>query len=152
MSDTEYSPEALCDLLTAGATAIGRPNVQAAVHLLTFTSLPHRRDFPSLIVFEYVDTDGVSAPAAFVRDWKALPASRAADRIGSGDARMLALAVGLATGEPVDLRENVAVGGHAHARRVIEAIAIATGYGEMFTVTPTPKLDELLAARDALTR
>lgn len=155
MSDptpTEYSPEGLCRMLTAGAAAIGRTTVRAAVHLLTFTELPHRRDFPSLIVFEYVDEGELRVPAAFVRDWAALPDSRAADRIGGGDQRMLALAVSLATGGPVDLAANVGVGGHAHARRVIEAIAIATGYGEMYAVTPTAKLDEMLAARDALTR
>ncbi|MEV0732264.1 hypothetical protein [Polymorphospora sp. NPDC050346] len=81
-----------------------------------------------------------------MRDWKALPTSAAANRLASGDKRLLALAVSLACGEPVDLADNVTVGGHAYARRVIEAIAIATGYAEHYEIV----LTEILAARDAL--
>lgn len=144
----ELSADELCQMLTAGANAIDRTNVRAAVHLLTFTALPHRRRFAELIDVE--DVDGRVPVAAFVRNWKALPGSPAADRLAGGDQRLLALAVSLATGEPVDLAANAAASGYAYARRVIEAIAIATGYSNMYAITSTPALDEMLAANDAL--
>lgn len=145
-STTKYSREQMNDLLVAGAQQIDRWPVYAAVHLLTFTDLPGRPSFTDLVEIE--DTEDTDGPvAAFVRDWKALPDTRG---LGSGSQRLLALAASLATRDPVDLSANVCVGGHAHARRVIEAIAIATGYGEMYEIRPTTKLDEMLAAQDAL--
>jgi hypothetical protein len=147
---TTYSPDELTQMLVAGAQALGRTNVQAAVHLLTFTSLPHRRAFAELVEVENVDWQDGPVLAAFVKNWKVLPGSAAADRLGGGDQRLLALAVSLAGGEPVDLSTNLSVGGYAHARRVIEAVAIATGYGEHYEITPTAKLDQLIAERDAL--
>jgi len=146
---TTYSADEMSEMLVAGAAAIDRTNVSAAVHLLTFTSLPHRPAFAELVDVE--DVAGGDGPglAAFVR-WKELPGSKAADRLGGADQRLLALAVSLATGEPVDLAANLSVGGHAYARRVIEAVAIATGYGEHYEITPTAKLDRLIAERDAL--
>ncbi|WP_047891181.1 hypothetical protein [Micromonospora sp. RV43] len=150
-SPTAYTPDQLTELLVAGATCTDRNNISAAVHLITFTSLPHRARFGELLDVDDVDgPDGLRTTAAFVRDWKTLPDSPAADRLASGDQRLIALAVSLATGEPVDLRDNASVGGHAYARRVIEAIAIATGYAEHYEITPTAKLHEMLAARDAL--
>jgi hypothetical protein len=148
-STTQYNREQMNDLLAAGAQQIDRWPVYAAIHLLTFTDLPGRPHFTDLVDIEDTeDTEDTDGPvAAFVRDWKALPDTRG---LGSGSQRLLALAASLATGDPVDLSANVCVGGHAHARRVIEAIAIATGYGEMYEVRPTTKLDEMLAAQDAL--
>jgi len=159
MSTALYSGDELREMLVVGAGICGPSTLQAAVHLLTFTELPARRGFAELLEFE--DADGPATPAevadrrlglaAFVTDWTALPSSPVAHRLGSGDARLLALAVSLAENQPVDLRTNITVGGHVHARRVIEAMAIATGYGEHYQITPTAALDELLAARDALT-
>jgi len=88
--------------------------------------------------------------AALVQSWRGLADSAAADRLAGAHTRLLALAASLATGEPVDLQHNLPVGGHAHARRVIEAMAIATGSGELFEVTPTPKLGEILAFQESL--
>jgi hypothetical protein len=147
---TTHSPDELTQMLVAGAQATGRTNVQAAIHLLTFTSLPHRHAFPELLDVEDVDGRDGPALAAFVKDWKSLPDSPAADRLGGGDQRLLALAVSLAAGEPVDLSANLSVGGYAHARRVIEAMAIATGYSEHYEIRPTAKLDQMIADRDAL--
>ncbi len=73
-----------------------------------------------------------------------------AERLGGGDQRLLALAVSLATGAPVDLAANVSVGGFAHIRRVIEAIAIAAGGADLYAITPTEKLNQLIADRDAM--
>jgi hypothetical protein len=154
---TTYSPDELTQMLVAGAQTIGRTNVQAAIHLLTYTSLPHRHTFPALLnilpaLIDWEDVDGRDSPAlaAYVKDWKSLPDSPAADRLGGGDQRLLALAVSLAVGEPVDLSANLSVGGYAHARRVIEAMAIATGYHEHYEIRPTAKLDQLIAEREAL--
>jgi hypothetical protein len=153
---TTHSPDELAQMLVAGAQAIGRTNVQAAIHLLTFTSLPHRHAFPELLdvfpALDVEDVDGRDGPAlaAYVKDWKALPGSAAADRLGGGDQRLLALAVSLAVGEPVDLSANLSVGGYAHARRVIEAMAIATGYSEHYEIRPTARLDQMIAEREAL--
>ncbi len=147
---TQYTAEQMAQMLVAGAEQIDRYPVYAAIHLLTFTDLPGRASFTELVDVEDVnDVDGAPIIAAFVRDWRVLPS---VSPLGSAAGRLLALAAGLATGELVDLAESLSGLGHAHARRVIEAVAIATGYGEMFTVAPTEKLDELLAARDALTR
>ncbi|WP_328384489.1 hypothetical protein OHQ88_33740 (plasmid) [Micromonospora zamorensis] len=150
-SSTAYTPDQLQELLVAGAVCTDRNNVRAAVHLITFTSLLHRQRFSELLDVDDVDgPDGLRTTAAFVRDWRALPTSAAADRLASGDQRLIALAVSLATGEPVSLAANLAAGGHAYARRIIEAIAIATGYAEHYQINPTAKLHELLTARDAL--
>ena len=40
-----HSPGELIELLTAGATTTDRAAVRAAIHLLTFTQLPHLRGF-----------------------------------------------------------------------------------------------------------
>jgi len=149
----QYTAEEMQQLLVAGGKLIGTYPAQAAVHLLTFTELPGRSDFAALVDVEEVpDHDGQPVLAAFVRDWPALASGPAISYRTGGDARLLALAASLACGQPVDLSANVGVGGHAHAKRVIEAFAIATGTAEFYTVTPTPALDEMLAARDALFR
>jgi hypothetical protein len=147
---TTYSADEMSQMLVAGAKATGRTNVQAAVHLLTFTALPHRQAFAELVEVEDVGWADGPVLAAFVKDWKVLPGSKAADRLGGGDQRLLALAVSLAGAESVDLSVNLAVGGYAYARRVIEAMAIATGYSEHYEIKPTAKLDQLIAERDAL--
>ena len=157
MTNPTYSPDELTQMLAAGAEILDRTNVQAAIHLLTFTSLPHRPAFPALldVLPALPDDEDIDAPdgpglAAYVRDGKSLPASPAAARLSGSDRQLLALAVSLAVGEPVDLAANLGVGGYAHARRVIEAIAIATGYGEHYQITATPALEQLLAERDTL--
>lgn len=137
----------LRDLLVAGARYRGELNIQAATHLLTFTALPDWRGFPALIEVIPDANDRVrneTYDVAIVPYWPALLDARAA-QISSSGRRLLLLAASMATSAPVDLRENLAEFGHAHARRVIEAVAIATGAADFYTVTPTPALDELLA-------
>jgi hypothetical protein len=142
-----YSADQLRQLLVAGAAFNCGPPEQAAVHLLTFTELPARHRFAELVevsTYEHWD-DGTPIQGAWVRDWPALPDSPAAAHLPGGHQRLLALADSLASNQPVNLRDNVGVDGHAHARRVIEAFAIATGHAEMFTITPTAKLDQMPA-------
>ena len=130
-----YTVEAMRQLLVAGAQYTGTYTIQAAVHLLTFTELPHHRGFDRLVEVEEVGTtDGRMMPAAFVRDWKRLPKAPTAHYMGSADHRLLALAVSLAAGQPVDLRDKVVGLGSAHARRVVEAFAIAAGVAHLYAV------------------
>lgn len=144
-----HSPDELIDLLTAGAHD-ARPTMRAAVHLLTFTAFAHQIDAAGLLTFDNDDDPDTPATAAYVRDWGQIESIAIARRWGTGGERLVALAVSLATGEPVDLRDTVPTGGHAHARRVIEAMAIATGYDLMYAITPTATLDRMLAENDAL--
>ncbi len=150
MSDPTFGGERLGGvegMLVDGAWATGRNTITAAVHLLVFTDLPRRPGFDDLFVVEYVhrEGDGVRVPAAFVRDWKELARFAGKARLHGAQQRLVDFAVGLATGKPVDLTDAINLGGHAHARRLIEAVAIATGYASYYAVTPTPKLEEMLA-------
>ncbi len=131
---TEHNPEQMNEMLLAGARLTGTLTARAAVHLLTFTELPGRASFAELVdVVDERDRDGNQVTAAYVTDWAALPAK--AGYLTGGDARLLALAVSLAAGDPVDLRENLPGLGTAYAHRVIEAVVIATGYDELYTIT-----------------
>jgi hypothetical protein len=149
MTTQTYSPDELSQLLIAGALLDGRPTMQAAVHLLTFTAFTHQTDAGSLIDLDNDADPDAPVTAAFVRDWPTVESIAVARRWGGGAQQLVALAVSLAAGEPVDLRENVTAGGYAHARRAT-AIAIATGYSEHYTITATPALEQILAERDAL--
>lgn len=140
-----YTGEEMRALLVAGGEQVGRLNIRGAVHLLTFTDLPDWRGFHVLVDIERVlNRDHERTTVALVRDWTALPNVRAAQISGSGR-RLLALAVSMAAGAPVSLREELSGFGHAHARRVMEAVAIATGADEFYAITPTPRLAELEA-------
>jgi hypothetical protein len=119
--------------------------VYAAIHLFTFTELPGRASFAEFVDVEDINAGDDPVPAAFVRDWNVL---RTGPHLGSAGRRLLALAASLAVGEQVGLAENLSGLGNAHARRVIEAIAIATGHGEMYAITATPALAEQYARSD----
>ncbi|HCT80721.1 MAG TPA: hypothetical protein DGG94_03075 [Micromonosporaceae bacterium] len=122
------------DIVT-GATATRR----AAVHLLTYTELPDRPGFAELVEIMDLEWDhGDIVRMGQVSDWAALLDFAATAGLSDSEQRMIALAVSLASGQPVDLAANIAVSGPAHARRVIEAIAIATGYSDMYAVTEKP--------------
>lgn len=138
-------------MLTAGAEHQGYLNIRAAVHLLTFTDLPAWRGFPRLVDIERVACrDGQRRTVALLYDWAGLPLDTRAAQISGAGRRLLALAVALAAGGDVDLRDSLSGLGHAHARRVMEAVAIATGADEFYTLTGTPALAELEARRAEL--
>lgn len=134
-------------LLVAGGRYTGRLSVQGAVHLLTFTDVPAWRGFPALVHIERVDDTarGETYDAAFVPSWPTLLEDTRAAHVSGSARRLLALAVSMAVGAPVDLRENLTEFGHATTRRVLEAVAIATGADEFYTLIPTPKLAEVEA-------
>lgn len=129
------SAEEMSVMLVAGGRASGLLNVQAAVHLLTFTELVGCRDFQDAVEVSSVrllEPDGTRsatpATAAFVVDWRGLCDLSSAARMGGGANRLLELAVSWAVGRPVDLRDCASnVLGSAHSRRLIEAVRIAMG-------------------------
>lgn len=144
--DRQYTGDELRALLVAGAQYNGYQGVQGAVHLLTYTTLPDWRGFPALVDVELGLYDKIrreTYDVAFVPWARLLDATRAA-HISSTVRRLLDLAVSMAAGVPVDLREALPSLGHAHARRVVEAVAMATDVTEFYTLgfAPTPKLAE----------
>lgn len=149
MPKNTYSAEQLTELLTAGAVN-GRPTVQAAVHLLTFTSFVHQHDAVTLLDFDNDDDPDAPVTAAFVRDWPAVESLAIARRWGRGGESLITLAVSLAAGTAVDLRDVLPGLGSAHARRVIEAVVIATGTAHLYEISGTAELDKLIADREAL--
>lgn len=141
-----YTGDEMRALLAAGAEHAGYLNIRAAVHLLTFTGLPDWRGFHALVDIERVhDRNHEKTTVARVSDWAGLLLDTRAAQISGSGRRLLALAAALAAGGPVDLRDSLSCLGHAHARRVLEAVAIATGADEFYTMTGTPKLAELEA-------
>jgi hypothetical protein len=121
--------------IATGATVTRR----AAVHLLTFTELPDRPGFGELVRILDLEWDqGDIVRMGQVSDWPALLDFAAAAGISDDDRRMVTLAVSLASGQSIDLAANVAVSGPAHARRIIEAIAIATGYDNKWAIIEKP--------------
>jgi hypothetical protein len=136
-------------LLVAGADYAGYLNRRGAVHLLTFTDLPGWKGFPHLVDVERVHDRHIHdwRNVAFVKNWSTLVADTRAARISDSGRRLLDLAVSMAAGVPVDLADALTGFGHAHRRRVVEAMHIATGSDEFYTLTftPTPELDELNA-------
>ena len=136
-----YGRDEMCELLAAGAQLEDRPSAAAAVHLLTFTDLPGRRDFARHARVETV-TDarpGTAVTGAWVRDWAAL-LNDGSVYLSSGPRRLVEVAASYATGRPVDIRDASSGLGTAHARRLIEAVVIGTGTAGYYTITGTAKL------------
>ena len=111
----------------------GSPTTQAAVHLLTYTELLNRRRFSELVDVEPFDSGTTAAPSRPRGYATGRPCPVRPRRTGYPAATPGCSPWPLASppAKPVDLAANVGVGGYAHARRVIDAMAIATGYGEM---------------------
>lgn len=147
MSISEFSPDDLRTLIYAGAW-IDRPDTKkAAVHLLNFTKLPDQPGFAELVEILQIPEydDGHDIQVVVIRDWAGVFALPAVAQLSDDDRRLLALAESLIGGQPVDLAANVAVSGHGHALRIMEAMVIATGYHMKYEVTPTKWLTAKLA-------
>lgn len=147
MPTSAFSPDGLRTLIRAGAW-IDRPDTRkAGVHLLTLTRLPDQPGFADLVELVEIPEydDGQDIQVAVIRDWPAVFALPAVADLSDDDRRLLALAESLICGQPVDLAATVAVGGHDHALRIMEAMVIATGYHMKYHVTPT----KWLTARSA---
>ncbi|WP_243710454.1 hypothetical protein [Micromonospora sp. KC213] len=118
----------------ATGASLGR---RAAVHLLTFTTVPDQPGFGDLVgILDLVWDMGDTVRMGQVSDWAAVVGFAAAADVPDRDRRMIAVAASLAGGPPVGLEAAVSfVDDPAAARRVIEAIAIATGHGDRWELT-----------------
>ncbi|WP_416904355.1 hypothetical protein [Micromonospora echinospora] len=110
---------------------------RAAVHLLTFTSVPDQPGFGDLVDVLILEWDsGPDVMMGLVTDWGAVVGFAAAADVPDRDRQMTALAASLAGGPPVGLATAVGLlGDPAAARRVIEALAIAAGHGDRWEIT-----------------
>ena len=124
-------------LLVAGAQAHGTNSEAAAVHLLVFTDLPGRSAFREHLRL----IPGLPGPLAI--DWLGVVGDpRVVMRASSSTRQLLALASALAGKSAVRLPDACAGLGHANARRVAEALLIATGYGDWYQIIGTAVLDQ----------
>jgi hypothetical protein len=141
--------EEMTTLLNEWARVVGSHSMYAAMHLLTYTELPGRRDFAKHVDIETgYAADETEPLIAVVRDWDKLLTSNTVYFTG-GDLRLAEIAASYAEGRPVDLRESGNGLGTAHARRLVEAVAIGAGMGEFLTITDSPALLEMRARNDA---
>lgn len=137
-------------LLNEWARVVDSYSMYAAMHLLTYTSLPGRKDFARHVDIETgYAADGPEPLIAVVGDWGRL-LNDGTVRFTGGDVRVVGLAASYATGHPVDLRECGNGLGTAHARRLVEAVAIGAGMGEYLTITDSTALQEMRARNDAI--
>lgn len=119
----------LLDTDIATGAPLGR---RAAVHLLAFTAVPDQPGFADFVerLSLLWDADG-TVEMGQVRDWEAVVGFAATADVPNRDRQMIALAASLAGGQPVGLEAAGSfVDDPAAARRVIEAIAIASGHGD----------------------
>ncbi|WP_280345751.1 hypothetical protein [Nocardia neocaledoniensis] len=135
-----YTADQLRTMLETGAAAADSPFQRAAIHLLTYTDLPGRADLAPYVDIVDVDIDGRSVPAAWIRDWHRLGRLEGLGHLHGGAERLVRLAASMAHGEPVDLSATLSGLGHAHARRVLEAVAICAGVDEFYAISETPAL------------
>ncbi|RIV31332.1 hypothetical protein D2L64_25800 [Micromonospora radicis] len=141
----ELTGDAIRGLLAtdiATGASLGR---RAAVHLLTFTAVPDQPGFADFVerISLVWGADG-TVETGQVRDWAVLAGFAADADVPDRDRQMIAVAASLAGGPPVGLDAVVSfVDDPAAARRVIEAIAIASGHGDRweFTEKPAPNVD-----------
>jgi hypothetical protein len=121
------------------------------MHLLLFTELPDTARFA-----RHVDIDATWAPGggsvsvARIRDWDVLIADPDL-RLSGTEERFLKIAASFAAGRPADLSAVVTNSlGWAHARRVAEAVLIATDTTALLVIGDTAKLGDLKALHDTL--
>jgi hypothetical protein len=147
---TPPAPAELRELLLAGATNNGGLNDQAAMHLLLFTELPGTARFARHVDVDTTWAPGGSVRVARIRDWDQLIADPDL-RLSGTEERFLAIAASFAAGRPADLSAVVTNSlGWAHARRVAEAVLIATGTTALLAIGDTAKLGDLKALHETL--
>ncbi|WP_280426395.1 hypothetical protein [Nocardia carnea] len=137
--------------LDAGCTLSGNPFHRAAGDLLVFADLVDRAAIRRHIDTETLpDRDNQNVEVAWV-DWSALARDLHDDQIGplhGGQDRLLRLALSIAHGTPVDLLGALSGLGHAHARAVLDAMAIALELAEDVEITDTPAYLERKSRED----
>lgn len=132
-----YTGDQIRSLLRTDVATGTSPGRRAAVHLLSSTTVPDQPGFGDLVgILDLVWDMGDTVRMGQVTDWAAVLAFTAAATVPDLDRRMIAMAASLAGGPPVDLEATVAfVDDPAAARRIIEAIAIATGHSDRWQLT-----------------
>ncbi|MBL6280356.1 hypothetical protein JMF97_29770 [Micromonospora fiedleri] len=129
---SELTGDVIRRLLDTDIATGAPPGRRAAVHLLTFTAVPDQPGFADLVerLSLLWGADG-TVEMGQVRDWEAVVRFAATADVPDRDRQMIALAASLAGGPPVDLEAAASfVDDPAAARRVIEAITIASGRGD----------------------
>ncbi|MBM7077091.1 hypothetical protein JQX11_12100 [Micromonospora sp. MMS20-R1-14] len=115
------------------------PGQGAAVHLLTFTALPDQPGFGDLVRILDLLWDDEVVRMGRVTDWAAVVGFAATAAVPDRDRQMAAVAASLAGGPPADLgAATSSVDDPTAARRMVEAIAIATGHGDRWRLTEVP--------------
>ncbi|MBC7301048.1 MAG: hypothetical protein H5T78_08840 [Nocardia sp.] len=137
---TTHTAEELAALLETGARVQGSPFLMSAIHLLTYTDLPGRSDLDPYVEVTDVDVDGKTVRGAWIRDWHRLGRLEDIGYLHGGAERLVRLAASMAHGVPVNLSATLSGLGHAHARRVLEAVAICAEVDEFYSITETPAL------------
>lgn len=135
---TCYDPDQVNEFLTAWGRWDGVNNSMAGAHLLTFTNLALDPDMVACLHIrsEWVRLgEGETTPSritvASVADWEKL--IRLAH---SGSERnLLTLARAYIASCLIQLPQHLSGFGYAGARRVVEAMAIATGYADWLTIS-----------------
>ncbi|MFD4356782.1 hypothetical protein ACFWPX_29820 [Nocardia sp. NPDC058518] len=125
--------------LITGCDLADNDHHRAGIDLLDFAGLLDRRAIRAHIDIDDPDhSDGLEPCAARV-DWAALGAETDLGPLGGAQRRLLALAVSIAGGVPVDLRDAVSVElGAAHARAVLAAVVRALGLADDVQISDTP--------------
>jgi hypothetical protein len=135
----EYSNGSARSALEVDVATGAAPDRHAAVHLLLATELPNRDGFAALVEIIQLEWEpGDIVQMGSVRDWAELSSWADTVALSDDDRRMVALAVSIASGRPVDLATNLVVKDHLRARRIIEAVGIATGHGTKYAVVEVP--------------
>ncbi|MGF0320751.1 hypothetical protein [Nocardia fluminea] len=148
MTDTATaSTDDLRRWLNAGCDIADSHFHRAAIGLLDFADLLDRRDIRAHIVTEMAtDTNDVDHRVACV-NWHDLATDDGLVLHG-GAYRLLRLAVSIAHGTPVNLRDALSGLGDAHARAVLAAVAGALDVAEDVEIADTPAYRERKRAND----
>ncbi|MER5457172.1 hypothetical protein ABT008_20520 [Micromonospora sp. NPDC002389] len=135
--DSKSTGQGIRDLLHTDIVTGATRDRQAAVHLLTFTTVPDQPGFGDLVEeIDLVWGEAGIVSMGQVRDWGAVVDFAAAADVPDRDRQMIGVAAGLAGGPPVGLEAAVNLVKDPEAtQRVIEAIVIAAGHGDRWELT-----------------
>jgi hypothetical protein len=135
----KYSNGSARSALEVGIATGATPDGKAAVHLLLGTELPNRDGFAALVdIYQLEWEPGDFVQMGSVRDWVELSSWADTVELSDDDRRMVALAVSIASGQPINLATGLVMKDPGRARRIIEAVAIATGHGKKYAVVEAP--------------
>lgn len=139
--------EEMAKLLTVGAEVQGYLTHKAAAHLITFTELMGAPTFaPHVEVAEVQTLEGETVTAAFVKDWASLVTDDRLYFLSGNNRRLMRMAASF-HGVQITLSEEATGLGHAHARRLVEAMMITTRITEqgLYHLVEGPGMDRVRA-------